>query len=49
MRPADVPPSLRRAASERTVEKMTKYAYEAGWSDIAHELTEAKLVAEQEG
>jgi hypothetical protein len=26
---------------------MTKYACEAGWGDIAHELAEAKLVAEK--
>lgn len=49
MRPVDVPESLRRAASARTVEQMAKYACEAGWDDIAHELTEAKVVAEQEG
>lgn len=49
MRPTDVPESLRRSASARTVEQMVKYACEAGWGDIAHELAEAKLVAEQEG
>lgn len=49
MRPADVPDSLRRAAPTRTVDRMVKYAGEAGWNDIAHELAEAKLVAEQEG
>lgn len=49
MRPADVPESLRREAPARTVERMVKYAGEAGWDDIAHELAEAKLVAEQEG
>lgn len=49
MRPVDVPDSLRRAAPMRTVNRMVKYAGEAGWNDIAHELAEAKLVAEQEG
>lgn len=49
MRPADIPESLRRAAQPRTVDRMVKYASEAGWNDIAHELAEAKLVAEQEG
>ncbi|QJD93234.1 DUF2399 domain-containing protein [Duganella dendranthematis] len=49
MHPADVPESLRRAASARTVERMVKYAYETGWNDIAHELTKGKFVAEQEG
>jgi hypothetical protein len=49
MRPADVTESLRRAAPAGTVERMVKYASEAGWSDIAHELAEAKIVAEQEG
>jgi len=49
MRPMDVPDSLRRTAPKRTVDRMVKYANEAGWSDIAHELSEAKLVAEQEG
>jgi hypothetical protein len=49
MRPTDVPESLRRAASAHTVERMVKYADEAGWNNIAHELAAAKLVAEQEG
>jgi hypothetical protein len=49
MRPADIPESLRRAAPTRTLDRMVKYASEAGWHHIAHELAEAKLVAEQEG
>ena len=49
MRPADVPESQRRKAPPRTVERMVKYAGEAGWNDIARELMKAKLVAEQEG
>ncbi|PZQ10812.1 Wadjet anti-phage system protein JetD domain-containing protein [Pseudoxanthomonas winnipegensis] len=49
MRPNDVPESLCRAAPTRTLDRMVKYAGEAGWNDIAHELAEAKLVAEQEG
>ncbi len=49
MRPADVPESQRRAAPARTVERMVKYAGEAAWNDIAQELAQAKLVAEQEG
>ena len=38
MRPADVPESQRRAAPAHTVERMVKYASEAGWNDIAVEL-----------
>jgi len=49
MRPADVPEGLRREAPERTVERMVKYAGEAGWAEIAGELAKAKIVAEQEG
>lgn len=49
MNPTDVPESLRRAASGRTVERMVKYADEAGWNDIAQELASARIVAEQEG
>jgi len=49
MSPAEIPESVRRAAPARTVERMAKYAREAGWNDVADELTEAKLVAEQEG
>ena len=49
MRPADVPAAFRREAPTRTVERMVKYASEAGWSEIAGELAEAKFVAEQEG
>ena len=49
MRPTDVPEALRRSAPARTVQRMVKYAGEAGWNDLAHELAEAKLVAEQEG
>lgn len=49
MRPADVPESLRRTAPVRTLERMVMYAGEAGWNDIAQELAEAKIVAEQEG
>ena len=49
MRPADVPEPQRRLASARTVEQMVKYANAAGWIDIAHELAEARFIAEQEG
>lgn len=49
MRPTDIPESLRRAAPTRILDRMVKYAGEAGWNDIAHELAEAKLMAEQEG
>jgi hypothetical protein len=49
MHPADVPAPQRRPASARTVEQMVKYAGEAGWSQIARELADAKIVAEQEG
>eukprot|EP01031_Cornospumella_fuschlensis_P007302 gene7302-9050_t len=37
MRPADVPQGLRREATPRTVERMVKYADEAGWGAIADE------------
>ncbi|SCB14684.1 Wadjet anti-phage system protein JetD domain-containing protein [Cupriavidus alkaliphilus] len=49
MRPSDIPELQRRAAPARTVDRMVKYAGEAGWNDVAHELAQAKLVAEQEG
>lgn len=49
MRPAEVAQSQRRVAPARIVERMVKYAEEAGWGDIAQELVEAKFVAEQEG
>lgn len=49
MRPADVTESLRRAAPIRTVERMAKYARDAGWNGLAVELEHAKIVAEQEG
>ena len=49
MNPADVPVSLRRVAPARTVHRMVTYANQAGWSDIANALAEAKFIAEQEG
>ena len=49
MRPADVPESQRRKAPVKTTEQMVKYANEAWWCDIAHELKKAEFVAEQEG
>lgn len=49
MHPADVPERQRRPAPARTVERMVKYAGEAGWGEIAQELADAKIVAEQEG
>ncbi len=49
MRPTDVPEDLRREAPARIVERMVKYAEMAGWPEIAYELAEAKIVAEQEG
>ncbi|WP_374662281.1 Wadjet anti-phage system protein JetD domain-containing protein [Inhella sp.] len=49
MRPADIPEPLRRIAPERTLERMVKFANEAGWHELAQELAAAKLVAEQEG
>lgn len=49
MHPADVPEGLRRGAPARTVERMVRYAEEAGWAEIARELAQAKIVAEQEG
>ncbi|MFT7773353.1 Wadjet anti-phage system protein JetD domain-containing protein [Roseateles sp.] len=49
MRPADVPEPFRREASARTVDRMVRFAGDAGWDQIAQELAEAKFVAEQEG
>ena len=49
MHPADVPETQRRPAPARTVVQMVKYASEAGWREIARELADAKIVAEQEG
>lgn len=49
MRPADVPEPFRREASARTVDRMVRFASDAGWDEIAQELAEAGFVAEQEG
>lgn len=49
MRPGDIPESQRRAATSYVVERMAKYALEAGWQGLANELVEARIVAEQEG
>jgi len=49
MHPSDIPDVLRRDAPPQTVEKMVKYASESGWEEIAREVAEAKIMAEQEG
>ena len=49
MRPGDVPPSQRRPAAEHTLQRMTAFAREAGWADLADEIAQAGIVAEQEG
>jgi hypothetical protein len=49
MRPLDVPQDLRRNASARTVARMVKYAAEAGWHEVAQEVAQMGIVAEQEG
>lgn len=49
MRPLDIPKSQQRPAAPGVAERMAKYASEAGWHDLALELVNAKIVAEQEG
>lgn len=49
MRPSDIPKSQQRPAVPSVVERMVKYASEAGWHDLALELANTRTVAEQEG
>jgi hypothetical protein len=49
MRPSDVPQSQRRPAAPRTVQRMAKFARDAGWRELAYEIETTGIVAEQEG
>lgn len=49
MRPSDVPQSQRRPATPRTVQRMAKFARDAGWGELADEIEKAGITAEQEG
>lgn len=49
MKPSDVPSGQRRAASDKTVNRMRRFAEAAGWHDIAAEIFQQRFVAEQEG
>ncbi|WP_297913101.1 Wadjet anti-phage system protein JetD domain-containing protein [Thiomonas sp.] len=49
MRPSDVPQSQRRPAASRTLKRMAKFARDAGWAELAGEIEQAGIVAEQEG
>lgn len=49
MRPSDVPQSQRRSAASRTLQRMARFARDAGWGGLADEIAQAGIVAEQEG
>jgi hypothetical protein len=49
MRPSDVPQSQRRSAAPRTLQRMARFARDAGWGGLADEIAQAGIVAEQEG
>lgn len=48
MNPSDVPDSAQRQASDGTIERMCKYAAQAGWVDIAGAIREKGITVEQE-
>jgi Uncharacterized protein conserved in bacteria C-term(DUF2220) len=49
MAPGDVPEAQRRPAAAPVIERMVKFAQDAGWADLARQLATAGIVAEQEG
>ncbi len=49
MKPSEVPLSQRRDASDRTIDRMRRFAEVAGWHDIAEEIFQLRFIAEQEG
>lgn len=49
MRPSEVPAAQQRPASPAVVDRMVTYANAAGWSDLAKEIADTQIVAEQEG
>lgn len=48
MSPADVPPDMRKPASERTVARIQHYAERAGWAELGAAIAAAKFTVEQE-
>lgn len=49
MHPSEVPAAQRRPAPTAVVDRMVAYANAAGWSDLATEIADTQIVAEQEG
>lgn len=49
MRPSKVPAAQQRPAPPAVVDRMIAYANAAGWSDLATEIADTQIVAEQEG
>lgn len=49
MHPDEIPQSLRRPATERTIDRMAGFAEQAHWQEIAVAIRDARFVAEQEG
>lgn len=49
MRPSEVPAAQQRPAPPAVVDRMVTYANAAGWSDLAKEIADIQIVAEQEG
>lgn len=49
MSPNDVPEQQRRPATDGTVTRMSRYARNAGWENIARQIEAERIVAEQEG
>jgi hypothetical protein len=48
MNPFDVPEDAQRPASDDTVNRMLKYAAQAGWLDLADAIQEKRITVEQE-
>jgi len=48
MSPDDVPPAMRRKASDRTLERIHHFACAAGWPELGRSLQKAGFVVEQE-
>lgn len=49
MSPGDVPKAQQRPAAPGVLQRVMKFATEAGWAGLAKQLEEAGIVAEQEG
>lgn len=49
MHPDEIPAAQRRPATDRTVERMARFAEQARWLELAAAIRNARFVAEQEG